>query len=170
MNKRTITTVLAGALALAGCAQPYNAGVYHTGLQSQQVELGRVLAVQRVRVAPGEQNGGALLGALGGAAAGNAIDSHGLGGLATTLAGALAGGWAGSKIEQSAGQDTGYQITVRLLGGPTIAVVEQGKRAAGLRAGECVQVVESAGGGGYLGNGGSKTRVMPMPSSACAGR
>ena len=165
MKKTFAILPLVAALAAGGCASPYQAGVYHSGLTAQPVEVGRVLAVQKVKVSPGKQNAGAVLGVLGGAAVGDAVGGHNL---LATLGGALAGGWAGSRIEQSAARQPAYQITVRILRGPIIAVVEQGHRVASMKVGACVQVIQGQGSGGYLGGGQAKARVMPLPASSCA--
>lgn len=158
INKTFPSLALAAALAAGGCAQPYQAGVYHSGMQAQPVEIGKVLAVQPVQVASGKENAGALVGLLGGAAAGSALGGHGTTSLLAIIGGALGGSWLGSKAEQAASRQPAYQITVRLLRGPTISVVEQGRRAASLSPGACVQVIQGRRG---------RARVMPLPSSSC---
>lgn len=144
--------------------------MYHSGMQAQPVEIGKVLAVQPVQVTSGKENAGALVGLLGGAAAGSALGGHGTTGLLATIGGALGGSWLGSKAEQAASRQPAYQITVQIIGGQTIAVVEQGARAARLSPGECVQVIQSQGANSYLGGDAAKTRVMPLPPRACGGK
>lgn len=155
INKTFPSLALAAALAAGGCAQPYRAGVYHSGLRAQQVAVGRVVSVQAVSVAPRPANAGMALGAVGGAAAARAMGGRGL---LPIITGVLAGGWLGGHVDQAASRQPAYQITVRLLRGPTISVVEQGRRAASLSPGACVQVIQGRRG---------RTRVMPLPSSSC---
>lgn len=130
------------ALGAAACAGP-GPNVYapDEAMRLAQVQEGVVVALRPVEIA-GDQSPllGAGVGAVLGGLAGNAISDHGAGG---TVLGALAGGVAGAVIENQATKEHGEEITVRLDGGSTVAVVQ--KAGQGLRVGDRVRLVSEGG-------------------------
>jgi outer membrane lipoprotein SlyB len=157
-NRVLAALSIAAVSLLAGCANPgvmqSSALNYNTAQaqQAQQVQTGTVIAVLSVNIAPATTG----IGALGGAAAGAALGSHvggGRGSTAMAVIGALAGGVAGSAIEGHALAQQGYQITVRLDNGQSIAVTQAAD--VPVQVGERVQLI----GGGW---GGQPARVLPL--------
>ena len=160
--KKLIFAALGSIVALlSGCASPsYIAGLPTASAngyaqantqQVQQVQLGTVLAVLPVRIQP--QSSG--LGALGGLAAGGALGhqiGNGNGRTAATVIGAIAGSILGGRVEASATQSAGEQVTVRLQSGQVLAVTQAAD--VPLAVGQKVQVV----GGGW----GQPARVLPI--------
>ena len=154
--------IIASALTLGllgGCANPgvlqssaVNYDTQQAG-QMQQVQTGIVLAVQPVNIAPSSTGIGTLGGAAAGALAGSSL-GQGHGSAALGIIGALAGGIAGSALEGHALAQQGYQITVKLDSGQTVAVTQAADIA--VRAGMRVEIV----GGGYYGAG--PARVLPL--------
>jgi outer membrane lipoprotein SlyB len=157
LQKNRVLAALSLVL-LAGCANPgvmqSSALNYNTAQaqQAQQVQTGTVIAVLPVNIAPATTG----IGTLGGAAAGATLGSDiggGRGSTAMALIGALAGGVAGSAIEGRALAQQGYQITVRLDNGQTVAVTQAAD--VSIHVGQRVQMI----GGGW---GGQPARVLPI--------
>ncbi len=159
MKKISILALAATVSLLAGCANPgvmqssaLNYDTQQAG-QIQQVQTGVVLAVQQVNIAPSSTGIGTLGGAAAGALAGSSV-GQGHGSAALGIIGALAGGIAGSALEGHALAQQGYQITVRLDSGQTVAVTQAADIS--VRSGMRVEIV----GGGYYGSG--PARVLPL--------
>ena len=165
MKKMCIAAFAAIVALLSGCAtQPMpglpTASAYgyqqQQAQQTQQVQLGTVLALVPVRIQPAASG----LGQIGGLAAGGFLGhqiGNGNGRTAATVIGAIAGAIVGNRAEASMTQSGGEQVTVRLQGGQVIAVTQAAD--VSLAVGEQVQVV----GGGW---GGQPTRVMPLQAGA----
>lgn len=159
MKTLSAVTLSLTIAALAGCANPgipeSSALNYNTAQaqQMQQVQMGTVISIIPVNIAPATTG----VGTLGGAAAGYALGrdiGQGSGSAVASIIGALAGGIAGSAAEGKVLAQSGYQITVRLDNGQTVAVTQAAD--VGVSVGQRVEIV----GGGYYGSG--PARVLPV--------
>jgi outer membrane lipoprotein SlyB len=129
LKRSTVYSValLSGAV-LAGCAQPTLTGTtYSRGevRQAQTVQMGYVESVTPV-IIEGRTDG--IVGAGTGAAIGGIL-GRGVGGgrgqdLAT-VAGVVAGGIAGQRVEEAVSRRQGAEITVRLDSGRLVSVVQE---------------------------------------------
>ncbi|MFL6675961.1 MAG: hypothetical protein ACJ8LG_22050 [Massilia sp.] len=111
---------------LAGCASTPPSGRVYRNYQTQNeqsVRTGTVESVRTVTIVNPESGtgvlGGAALGGLAGSGAGG-----GRGQAATAILGAIAGGLIGQRVEASANQKPGFEITVRLDNGELHAITQ----------------------------------------------
>ena len=112
---------------LASCAQDSLSGDVYSrdeARSGQTVQTGRVTSVRYVKIDGGNQ-GGALVGGLAGGALGSNIGSGRASNTAGAVGGALLGGMIGSHAQQSVSSRQGVEITVRLDGGGSVAVVQE---------------------------------------------
>lgn len=131
---------------------PYGGGAYGGGsygggpqyYDDRPARCGNCGTIDRIeRVSDPERTtsgGGAVLGAIIGGALGNQVGS-GDGRTAATVAGAVAGGLVGNEIERnqpSAGNDTWYEVFVRMDSGERIVTRQYG--ISGLREGSRVEI------------------------------
>jgi outer membrane lipoprotein SlyB len=125
---RVVILGLAVALWLAGCASSTSGSVYspRDTRTAWDVDYGRVTDVDIVKI-EGEATeygkiGGGYIGYETGRAIGNnsGHTAEDLGGAVGAVAGAL----VGSAVEKAVTSHDGYQITVQLDGGRTIAIVQ----------------------------------------------
>ncbi|MGH8135584.1 MAG: hypothetical protein ACRER4_04480 [Steroidobacteraceae bacterium] len=120
-----ILLLLAALLGTTGCAPPAS-GRYYTRQEARtawDVHYGKVAAVDEV-VIEGERT---QLGRVGGGLIGYEVGrtvGEGSGQDVAGAVGAVAGAVAGQAIEERATREDGWQITVELDGGRTIAVVQ----------------------------------------------
>jgi len=148
-NHFVLAATMAGSLALAGCATPYNNGPrggYRNAQPYQSQNSGRcqscgvVQDVQQVYV-QGDGHGtlGAVIGAVAGGLLGNQV-GKGDGRKAATVAGAVAGGVVGNQVGKRSGEgDTpAWRITVRMDDGQYATVTQ--REDPGLRRGDFVEV------------------------------
>lgn len=147
-------TLLAASVSLAtltGCASDIGANSYERASVGQvaRVEEGYVVSSRAVMVDGQKSWIGPVVGAVLGGAAGSTIGEGDAARTAGVVGGAAAGGYIGSKVEQSATRRPGYAYTVKLT-----------------KTGELVTIVQ----GGYvaIGNGtpvyveyGERPRVIP---------
>lgn len=120
---------------------------YHSGLQAQNVVLGRVVAARPI-TAQGRSSG---VGSVAGAVVGGALGSQageGLGKTAATVVGAIFGGMIGHHVSSNLSRHVAYDVTVRLMSNGRLIAVAQDRY---LSPGTQVQVVF----------GGNKVRVFP---------
>ena len=152
----TIAAAIAAMAAMAGCAAVPPASAYgYAQANTQQVQIGEVIAVLPVRVQPSTSGIGPLAGLAAGGALGHQI-GNGNGQVAATILGAIAGSIAGNRAEAAVAQASGEQVTVKLQSGQVIAVTQAAD--VPLAIGEQVQVV----GGGW----GQPARVLPLQQGA----
>nr|WP_246389966.1 glycine zipper 2TM domain-containing protein [Halomonas cerina] len=136
-----------GLLTLAGCANtaPYGGNVY-TGNQAksaQRVTYGTITALRQVQIQADSRAGG-LLGSGGGAVIGGLLGNQvggGSGRQLATVAGALGGAVAGSKIEESTNRVTAWEIEVRQDNGQNVVIVQKADQP--FQVGQRVRIVGS---------------------------
>ncbi|APD49791.1 hypothetical protein [Francisella hispaniensis] len=117
--------------------------------QVSQVEQGQIIDIQQVNIKGSDNIGarvGGLAGGLGGALAGsgNIFTS-----IAGSIGGAIVGGIAGGATEDVITSSKGYQFTLKLDSGRTIAILQEDKH--GLNIGDQVTIYMS----------GNNTRIVP---------
>jgi outer membrane lipoprotein SlyB len=135
---QTVSTLLiAGMLALGGCASTSSSPYPYTSTTSVASYYGTIDSIQVTR-ASGSSGGGAIVGGVLGALVGNQIGS-GSGRTAATVAGAAGGAIVGNQMEANRGHDT-YQINVRLDNGGYQSVVQDS--IVDLQAGQRVRIVD----------------------------
>lgn len=139
---KALSTILCAAL-LAGCATPPPSGNVYRAYQAQSeqvVRTGTVESVRNVVIVNPESGvgtmGGAALGGLAGSYAGS-----GRGSAAMSIVGAIAGGLAGQRVEASANQRPGFEITVKLDSGEMRAVTQAADEL--FRPGERVRLLSN---------------------------
>ncbi|MBU3825547.1 MAG: glycine zipper 2TM domain-containing protein [Candidatus Oceanisphaera merdipullorum] len=125
---------LAGALGLAGCANPdvYSGDVYgsRAAKQAQTVTYATVTSVRSVLIQAGDESPN-VIGTLGGGAIGGVLGNQvggGSGKVLATAVGALAGTMVGSRAEDKLSQVKAYEIEVRTDSGESLIVVQKADR------------------------------------------
>ncbi len=124
-----IALVAMGAGALTGCASDIGANSYERAAVGSiaRVEEGTVVSSRAVMVEGGKSWIGPAVGAVLGGALGSTIGEGDAARTVGVVGGAAAGGYAGSKIEQSVSRKPGYAYTVRLKKtGEMITIVQGG--------------------------------------------
>ncbi len=139
-----IFLTLAGVLALTGCISSRSGAVYSRdqARHVQEVQTGVVEHVREITI-EGTQSGiGAVAGGAVGGIGGGEI-GHGRGSSAGAVVGAVLGGVAGGAIEEATTRKKGYEITVRLDAGRTIAIAQEADEE--FKVGERVRIVTGGG-------------------------
>ena len=141
------------ALAPLGCAPKLGGNDYSASSAgvSQRVQTGIVTSVRSVRINDDDSStvsGSTAVGAVAGGVLGNLV-GHGGGRVAATVGGALLGAAAGNLGSKAAVAQNGYEITVKLDGGGTVAIT-QGADVA-FSTGQHVKIL----------SGGGRDRVVP---------
>lgn len=136
--------VLLSGAVLAGCAQPTLTGTTYSrgeARQAQTVQMGSVETVTPV-VIEGRTDGivGAGTGAVLGGIAGRSIGG-GRGQDIATVAGVVAGGIAGQRVEEAVSRRQGVEVTVRLDSGSLVSVVQEVDPNQVFRPGDRVRVL-----------------------------
>ena len=145
-SMKTLTVVAILPLTLAACGGYSRSGDVYTADQARHemtVRMGVVESVREVQMEGGRSGVGGLAGGVVGGVAGSSIGG-GKGQIVGAVLGAVAGGMAGNAIEQGASRRMALEITVRLDGGQTIAVVQEGDPMA-FRHGDRVRVLSGRG-------------------------
>lgn len=149
-TSRVIAAVLiAGSLAMTGCAYNSSSADVYTASQSQREETVRMGTVESVRVVKISSNNGqpSGLGAVGGGAlgavAGSAIGG-GRGSILTGIVGGIAGAVAGNAVENGVAMRDGVEITVRLDNGDLRAITQSATGEI-FRAGDRIRLLSSGG-------------------------
>ena len=148
-SRLVVATLIAGSLAMSGCATNNTSPDVFTASQAQReqtVRMGTVDSVRAVRISSNNGQpsglglaGGAALGALAGSAIGG-----GRGSVATGIIGGIGGAVAGNAIENSVAMRDGVEITVRLDNGDMRAIT-QTTTGEIFRAGDRVRLLSSGG-------------------------
>jgi outer membrane lipoprotein SlyB len=148
-SRLIVATLIAGSLAMSGCASNSSSPNVFTASQAQReqtVRMGTVDSVRAVRISSnnGQPSGlGAVGGGALGALAGSTIGG-GRGSVATGIIGGIGGAVAGNAIENSAAMRDGVEITVRLDNGDMRAIT-QTTTGEIFRAGDRVRLLSSGG-------------------------
>jgi outer membrane lipoprotein SlyB len=144
-----VATLIAGSLAMSGCASNSSSADVYTASQAQREETIRMGTVDSVRAVKISSNNGqpSGIGVLGGGAlgalAGSAIGG-GRGSIATGIIGGLAGAVAGNSIENGVAMRDGLEITVRLDNGDMRAITQSATGEI-FRAGDRIRLLSSGG-------------------------
>jgi outer membrane lipoprotein SlyB len=148
-SRLIVATLIAGSLAMSGCAMNSSSPDVFTASQAQReqtVRMGTVESVRGVRISSNNGQptglgvvGGAALGALAGSAIGG-----GRGSIATGIVGGIGGAVAGNAIENSVAMRDGVEITVRLDNGDLRAITQTSTGEI-FRAGDRVRLLSSGG-------------------------
>ncbi len=159
-NINILTVAFVSVLALEGCAGGMGmGGNYPTQSpqygsypqQTQSSQAGVITNVRQVAMQSGQSSLpiGALLGAVAGGALGSTMGG-GNGKIATTVAGAALGGYAGNMVQshQQGTTQAGLEITVRLYSGNTVVVTQAANQQFNI--GDRVRVVNDANGTSYV--------------------
>lgn len=139
-----IILLLASALVMSGCISSRSGGAYSRdqARHIQDVQTGVVEHVREI-VIEGTQSGiGAAAGGVVGGIGGSDI-GHGKGSSAGAVVGAVLGGVAGGALEEATTRKKGYEITVRLDTGRTIAIAQEADEE--FKIGERVRLVTGGG-------------------------
>jgi outer membrane lipoprotein SlyB len=148
-SRLIVATLIAGSLAMSGCAVNSSSPDVFTASQAQReqtVRMGTVDSVRAVRISSndGQPSGvGALGGAALGALAGSAIGG-GRGSVATGIVGGIGGAVAGNAVENRVAMRDGLEITVRLDNGDMRAITQTSTGEI-FRAGDRVRLLSSGG-------------------------
>jgi len=161
-NINLLTIALVSIFALEGCAggmgmgsnYPSQSSQYGNGSysQTQSTQSGVITNVRQIAMQSGGQSGlpvGALLGAVAGGLLGSTIGG-GNGKIATTVAGAAVGGYAGNVVQsrQQGATQNGLEISVRLNSGNTVVVTQAADQQFNI--GQRVRVVTDTNGTTYV--------------------
>lgn len=147
MNTRWVKLMAVAAVyvaVLGGCASSMSGGAYSRGQarQVQEVKMGVVESVRRVKIEGTKSPVGTGAGAVIGGIAGSNV-GQGKGSTVGTILGAVAGGVAGSMIEEGVMSKDGLEITVKLDNGRMIAVTQEADEQ--FRVGERIRVLSGGG-------------------------
>jgi len=125
MKKTELTGLLIIALFATGCVSSHSPQVYRRSQaqQAQTVQYGTVEYVQPVQVEGNRKALGAVAGGVAGGLVGNQIGG-GSGKNWATAAGAVAGAAGGAYASEKMTGYNGLEITVKVDGGGSIAVVQ----------------------------------------------
>lgn len=130
---------------LGGCASRLGGDDYarSDARRAYEVRMGVIEHVRSVRLEGTDSGIGAAAGGVVGGVAGSEVGG-GKGRVVGAVLGAVVGGVAGAAAEEAVTRKPGLELTVRLDGGRTIAVVQEdtGERFA---VGDRVRVLESRG-------------------------
>jgi len=142
---RFILIALCGALVSVGCVTSNPGSVYprHQTQQAWSVEEGKVSDIKDVSI-EGERTG---LGRIGGGYIGYEVGRYAVNGRATDVAGAVgavAGAVAGGATEERITRQKGFEITVNLDKGASIAVVQAADQQ--FQVGERVKILRRGDG------------------------
>ncbi|HSP59002.1 MAG TPA: glycine zipper 2TM domain-containing protein [Halomonas sp.] len=129
--KRFLPVLALSALTLAGCANtsPYSGNVYsgNQAKSAQTVSFGTISALRQVQIQADSRAGG-LLGSGGGAVIGGLLGNQvggGSGRQLATVAGALGGAVAGTRVEESTNRVDAWEMEIRQDNGQNVVVVQK---------------------------------------------
>jgi outer membrane lipoprotein SlyB len=127
---------------IAACASSNSGSVYSRddARRVQTVRTGVVESVRSVKLEGTKSPVGTIAGGAIGGIAGGSI-GHGAGSSIAAVIGAVAGGLAGSAVEEGVTRKDALEITVKLDGGPLIAIVQEADEE--FRAGDKVRLIEN---------------------------
>ncbi len=134
-------------LALTGCVSSTGGGVYSREQTRTELSVreGVVTAVSEVQIEGTPGVVGAVTGGVTGGLLGRTI-GKGTGKDVATAAGAAGGALAGAAVEKAVTKRNGWEITVKLDNGQTIAVVQEKQPGEVFAVGDRVRVLKDASG------------------------
>ncbi len=148
MRSYIVLALVSASLVLSGCAQQNLTGSSYSRTDARKVQTVQYAIVQSVTpvIIDGRTDGfvGAGAGAIVGGLTGSTIGG-GRGSSIATVLGAVAGGVAGQKLEESATREQGQEITLRLESGQTISVVQAVENNMFFQPGDSVRVLSNNG-------------------------
>jgi outer membrane lipoprotein SlyB len=136
--------VIFSSIALTACSSAPSSSTYPRAQAGKihQVTMGTVTGIRKVLIEKDHTDVGTSTGvALGGIAGSTA--GEGRGKAAASVVGAVVGGIIGSNIDKRVQTQPGYEITVRLQSGKTVAVTQLADEAFNI--GDQVKVLENNG-------------------------
>ncbi|MFV9925002.1 hypothetical protein A2G94_02860 [Francisella endosymbiont of Ornithodoros moubata] len=154
MKKFALICLLSLCFLLTNCSSSTPNYSANSIGQVSQVEHGQIIDIQQVNIKGSDNIGarvGGLVGGLGGALAGsgNVFTS-----IVASIGGAIVGGIAGGVTEDTITSSKGYQFTIKLDSGRTIAILQEDKHD--LNIGDQVTIYMS----------GNNTRIVPARAQA----
>ncbi len=150
MKNFSYALIFLSLLILSSCSTSEPSYSANSVGQVSQVKQGKIIDIQQVHI-KGSSNIGAQIGGLGGAF-GGAFAGAGAGmltSIAGSIGGAIVGGIAGGATEDAITSSKGYQFTIQLNNGDTLAILQEDKH--GLNIGDQVTIYMS----------GNNTRIVP---------
>ncbi len=144
MKTPLLVILLASALLAQGCATSLSGGAYSRtqARQVQEVQMGVVESVRQVAIEGTNTGVGTVSGAAVGGVAGSTI-GEGKGATIATILGAVGGAVAGHAIEESATRKPGLEITVKLDSGRMLAITQEADES--FKPGDRVRVLTGGG-------------------------
>ncbi|HEY0906560.1 MAG TPA: glycine zipper 2TM domain-containing protein [Methylophilus sp.] len=146
MHTRFIRYISIALLAgfVAACASSNSGSVYSRdeARRTQTVKTGVVESVRSVKLEGTKSPVGTIAGGAVGGIAGSSIGG-GRGSTIAAVIGAVAGGLAGSALEETATRKDAFEITVKVDGGGLVAIVQEADEP--FKAGDRVRIVEHGG-------------------------
>ena len=142
---RAVAAAAVAVLVLGGCAQGLGGGTESRteARRAMTVQFGTIESVRGVQLEGTKTPIGSVAGAAVGGITGSTIGG-GRGQAVATVISAVAGGLAGSAVEEGATRTPGVEVTVRLDNGQFLAVV-QADEGEGFRPGERVRILRDGG-------------------------
>ena len=139
-----LALALASMLVLSACAPGQGANSYSRSQArtEQSVRMGTVEGVRTVRLEGTRTPIGTIAGGVVGGGAGSTVGG-GRGSTIAAVLGAVAGGLAGSAIEEGVTRKDGVEVTVRLDNGNIIAITQEADEQ--FKPGERVRVLSGGG-------------------------
>lgn len=136
--------VLFTSIALTACSSAPSSSTYPRAQAGKihQVTMGTVTGIRKVLIEKDQTDVGTATGAALGGIAGSTA-GEGKGKAAATVVGAVVGGMIGSSIDKRAQTQEGYEITVRLQNGKTVAVTQLADEVFNI--GDRVKILENNG-------------------------
>src|SRR6187549_361757 len=128
---------------LAACVSSNSGSVYKRddARKIQTVRTGVVESVRTVKLEGTKSPVGTIAGGAVGGIAGSSVGS-GTGSAIAAVIGAVAGGLVGSAAEEAVTRKDALEITVKLDGGPLVAIVQEADEA--FQPGDIVRIVENS--------------------------
>lgn len=144
LHRTTLLLVLTASLGLSACATSDSGSVYSHAESRREmtVRTGIVESVRSVTLEGSESGAGTLAGAAIGGVAGSNIGG-GKGSSIGAILGAVAGGVAGRAAEGGLTKKQGLEITVKVDGGSTVAIVQEADET--FHPGERVRLLSTGG-------------------------
>ena len=142
---KPLSLLLISLALLAGCASSKSGDVYtrDQARREQNIRMGVVESVREVLMEGTKSPVGAIASAAVGGVAGSTLGG-GKGSTIAAVIGAVAGGLAGSAIEEGVTRKQAMEITIKMDNGQLIAIVQEGDPLE-FRPGDRVRIISSGG-------------------------